>query len=356
MEPVVVMISERPFVVVMAGGSGTRFWPASTDARPKQLLALTEERTLLRMAVDRALLLAPPDQVLVVTSASLELPIRAQLPDLASQNILVEPVRRDTAAAISLAALTVLARAGADARMVVLTADHLIEPIEAFLTCIELALDTTKQQPQALVTFGVVPFFAATGYGYLEVEEEGAVRVVRRFVEKPDEPTARSYLETGQFWWNSGMFVWRVGTIVDQLISLLPNHVARLVPAIPKGPGALARAFQELASISIDKGVMEKAPMVLCVPARFSWSDVGSFPALVDHLPQDEHGNASRGRLVTLDGSHNVVWNEDPNELVAIVGLSNIVVVRAGNRTLIVPKDRAEDVKRLVGTLANTDR
>jgi mannose-1-phosphate guanylyltransferase len=345
-----------PFVVVMAGGSGTRFWPASTDAKPKQLLALTEERTLLRMSVDRALRMAPPDQVLVVTSATLELAVRQQLPDIASQNILVEPMRKDTAAAIALASLTVLARAGAEARMVVLTSDHLIDPVSSLIDCVNTALQATVEQPNALVTFGIVPFYPATAYGYLEVEGDGAARIVMSFVEKPDEATARTYVDGGNHLWNSGMFVWRTGTIVDQLIQHLPNHVARLVPAIPKGPLALSQAFQELASISIDKGVMEKATLVLCVPARFSWSDVGSFPALVDHLPQDAFGNASRGRVASLHSKDNVLWSDDPDELIAVIGMNNVVVVRAGKRTLVVAKDQAEQVKQLVASLEARDR
>jgi mannose-1-phosphate guanylyltransferase len=177
---------------------------------------------------------------------------------------------------------------------------------------------------------------------------------VLRFVEKPDAATAAGYLASGRFLWNSGMFVFGTDAMIDALRTSLPAHLDTLAPVVDDDlpPAAFAAAFAKLTKISIDKGVMEKHSPVLCVPARFTWSDVGSFPALAEHLPHDDKGNAHRGVLHTLDARDNVVWCEDASEEVAVVGVEGLVVVRAGKRTLVMPKSRAEDVKQLVEALA----
>jgi mannose-1-phosphate guanylyltransferase len=350
--------------VVMAGGAGTRFWPASTEAKPKQLLTLVGDRSLLQLAVDRARALVPGDRVLVVTNAALADACRAQLPELPADNVVAEPVRRDTAAAVALATALVGARTSSSsasasssgtARIAILTADHLISPVEQFADAVRVAVAATRSRPAAIVTFGVVPTHPATGYGYLEVDDGAGAhaRPVRRFVEKPDLPTATTYLQSGRFLWNSGMFVFAVAAMERALQAHLPAHLATLAPAVRPSStttlaAALAEAFPRLPKVSIDKGVMEKHDDVQCVPARFAWSDVGSFPALADHLPKDDAGNAVRGRVRVLDARDNVVWAEDADEEIAVVGLSDIVVVRAGRRTLVVPRARAEEVKRLV--------
>ncbi len=276
--------------------------------------------------------------------------MREQLPELPANNIVAEPFRRDTAAAIALAALIVDARTKGD-RVAVLTADHLIGPTNLFADAVTRA--AAAADDAAIITFGVVPSYPATGYGYLEVDtiDGDAVRNVTRFVEKPDVATATSYLASGRYLWNSGMFVFHTDAMLRALSQHLPEHVAMLAPAAMSGvvdDAALTQVFASLPKISIDKGVMEKHDDVRCVPARFSWSDVGSFPSLADHLPKDAHGNAHRGGVRTLDAHNNVTWCEDHHEEVAIIGVSDIVVVRAGMRTLVVPKARAEDVKKLV--------
>ncbi len=336
----------------MAGGAGTRFWPASTEDRPKQLLTLVGERSLLQMAVDRAAALVDVDRVVVVTSARLDAAVRAQLPELPTKNIIAEPERRDTAAAVALATAVVQARGGR--QVCVLTADHLIGPTDVFVGAVDAALAGSADHSDAIVTFGVVPTHPATGFGYLEVA--GVVgddaRPVLRFKEKPDVDTARAYLETGRFLWNSGMFVFDVFAMAKALDTHLPGHLQALRPVVDADgavdAAALAAAFAGLTRISIDKGVMEKHHAVWCVPARFSWSDVGSFPSLAEHLPQDAAGNAVRGQLSVKDAARNVVWCEDADEEVAIVGISDVVVVRVGKKTLVVPKARAEEVKALV--------
>jgi mannose-1-phosphate guanylyltransferase len=340
--------------VVMAGGAGTRFWPASTENKPKQLLTLVGDRSLLQLSVDRARALVPPDRILVITNAALAEACRAQLPELPADNIVAEPTRRDTAAAIALATALVGARSSSGARVAVLTADHLIAPVSLFAEAVRAAVAATRERPQAIVTFGVVPTYPATGYGYLEVDDAigDGDRAVVRFVEKPDATTATGYVASGRFLWNSGMFVFAVAAMARALDNHLPAHLPAVREAIDAAgrvdAPALAAAFARLTKISIDKSVMEKHDDVRCVPARFSWSDVGSFPALAEHLPRDAYDNAYRGQPRVLDARGNVLWSEDADEEIAVIGLSEVVVVRAGKRTLVVPRSRAEDVKKLV--------
>ena len=339
------------YCVVMAGGAGTRFWPASTEDVPKQLLTLVGDRSLLQLAVDRARRLVPVDRILIITSERLHAAVSQQLPELPPRNIVAEPERKDTAAAVALATLLVSARGGK--RAAILTSDHLISPVDDFAAAVVVACDACAADVDAVVTFGIVPTFPATGFGYLEVDSAAGndARAVLRFVEKPMLAVATEYVESGRFLWNSGMFVFDVDGMRRALSTHLPEHVRLLAPVVAGGnvtSSTLAAAFSGLTRISIDKGVMEKHSKVLCVPARFRWSDVGSFPALAEHLPQDDHNNATRGTLMKHDASNNVVWCADADEVVAIVGLSDIVVVRAGNRTLVVPRARAEDVKKLI--------
>ncbi len=355
------------FCVIMAGGAGTRFWPASTEQKPKQLLTLVGERSLLQSSVDRALALVPADRIVIVTNATLADAVREQLPELPHENVIGEPSRRDTAAAVALATLWVRKKGGK--HMAVLTADHLISPVSGFVDAVKAALTASTEDPErgvtplseirdpsAIVTFGIVPTYPATGYGYIEVTStaEDRAQPALRFVEKPDIKTASDYLTSGRFLWNSGMFVFGVDAMIGALAQHLPQHIELLAPVVEGGLkdlAAFAAAFEKLPKTSIDKGVMEKHRTVLCVPARFSWSDVGSFPALADHLPHDASGNAHRGVVHALEAKDNVIWCEDADEEVAVVGLEGVVVVRAGKRTLVMPRSRAEDVKKLVENL-----
>jgi mannose-1-phosphate guanylyltransferase len=340
--------------VVMAGGAGTRFWPASTETKPKQLLTLVGDRSLLQLSVDRARAVSPVERILVITNETLAAACRAQLPELPVDNVVAEPRRRDTAAAVALATTIVAARSSSAARIAVLTADHLISPVVSFTHAVRAAVAATRDRPRAIVTFGVVPTHPATGYGYLEVDDVAGddARPVRRFVEKPDVTAATAYVQSGRFLWNSGMFVFPVGAMERALEAHLPAHLTMLRPVVAAGgvvdTPALAEAFSQLTRVSIDKAVMEKHDDVFCVPARFAWSDVGSFPSLAEHLPRDDHGNAFRGRPRVLDARGNVLWAEDADEEIAVVGLSDVVVVRAGKRTLVVPRARAEEVKKLI--------
>ncbi len=346
--------------VIMAGGIGTRFWPLSTEDRPKQFLTLFGDRSLLQMSFDRVVGMVPPERILILTSESLVDMVKKHLPEVPSDNVIGEPMRRDTAAAVCLGASLCQRRFG-DPVILTVTADHLIEPVDLFH---RTALSAARQASRsgALYTFGIRPTYPSTAYGYLELgarvpcEDDIEHYELSSFKEKPDYPTARAYLESNRYCWNSGMFVWSVRSILDALNQHLPNHVDCISRAVdydrsPRWPAALRQAFEPLASISIDYGLMEKTRDVRCVAARFSWNDVGGWQALREFLPQDKHGNCYRGQLFTLDAHGNLVFCDDPEETVLFVGVEDLVAVRAGQRTLIAHKDRTEEIKRIIKSM-----
>ena len=350
-------------VVIMAGGVGTRFWPLSTRRRPKQFLSLLGGRSLLQQSFDRALLLAPPERILVLTSGEFLGLVQEQLPELPSRNVVGEPMRRDTAGAVTLGALLCRERFGSGV-MVVLTADHHIEPIGEFLRTLESAIRAARGT-RALYTIGISPSYAACAYGYLQrgllVGEDGGVRHYRLdyFREKPDVETAQEYVGSGEFCWNSGMFVWEVDTILEEVAAQLPRHLELLSPVagadgLPGWEEELRAAFAALPSLSIDYGVMEKADDVRMVEATFKWSDLGGWLALEEFLDTDGAGNRRRGRTAALGARGNLVFSEDPDELVALLGVRNLVVVRAGHRTLVAGREHAEEIKDLVHFLEET--
>jgi mannose-1-phosphate guanylyltransferase len=354
-------------VMIMAGGGGTRFWPVSTKQRPKQFLTLVGDESLLRASYERAASLVPAERILVLTNESFIAEVQAQLPELPAANIVGEPMRRDTAAAACLGALISRERFG-DAVVAVLAADHWISPIEEFQRSL-LAGARLASAHDTICTLGIRPAYPATGYGYIhagapQTDSVGvSSRPVIAFKEKPDAATAHEYLLSGTYWWNSGMFVWRVSTILAAIERFLPDHLASLERVV-KGAGdvagagpltaaarpQLAGAFKSLPSVSIDYGVMEKADNVTMVEATFVWSDVGGWPALAELL-DEQSGNMVRGRVIAVDAGENVVFCEDPEDLVGLVGVDGLIVVRAGHRTLVAGKSHAEDVKKLVNEL-----
>lgn len=347
----------------MAGGAGTRFWPLSTESRPKQFLSLFGQRSLLQLSHDRVAGLVPPERILVLTNQRFVPLVRQQLPELPQQNIIGEPMRRDTAAAVALAALLARHRFG-NPVMAVLTADHLIEPVELFQRTLISAARAAAADDGVLYTFGIQPTYPATGYGYLERGEavpgaggDGVSHyALARFQEKPPRELAEKYLTSGRFYWNSGMFVWQNAAILAELQRQLPGHLAALEPALAhdRGPGwaeALERAFEPLQKESIDFGVMEKAERVRCVASTFEWSDVGGWLALEPFLAHDEAGNAHRGGLRGHGAAGNITFCEDEQEVVALVGVRDLVVVRTGRTTLVTDKRNAEAVKALVAKL-----
>lgn len=344
-------------VVIMAGGTGTRFWPLSTEEIPKQFLTVFGDRSLLQKSYDRICDLVPPERVLILTNASFVSMVKEQLPQIPKENIIGEPMRRDTAAAVALAALLTKKRFGPSV-MATLTADHLISPVSEFQKSLLSAIKFAQRE-EILYTFGIEPTFPATGYGYLErgkqvADDDGIEHFeLTRFKEKPDAQTAAAYVASGRYYWNSGMFVWATDTILKALKNHLPNHIETIQQAVELDATggwekALYDAFSVLPKISIDFGVMEKAEKVFCVAGKFAWSDVGGWLSLGNCLEKDESGNACQCDVLSCDATNNIVFCQDSKEPILLVGVHDLVIARTKNGTLIAHKERTEDIKKLV--------
>lgn len=347
------------YVVIMAGGSGTRLWPLSRRGTPKQLLGLVGGRSLLQLAVERALGLVGADRVLVVTGADYAGLVAGQLPELDPANILGEPEGRDSLNAVAWPA-AVLYRRDPEAVIAQLTADQLIEPVEVFTASLRTAFEVAEAHHDALVTLGVVPTEPHTGYGYLHrgrpLPDFPEVCELAGFTEKPPAELAAEYLASGEYWWNAGLFVWRAATILEQLRLLLPQTYATVLE-LADHPERVADLFGTLVKISVDYAVMEPvsrgagSATVVAVPLPVEWSDVGGYASLAGVLGADDLGNAVEGRTVLLDSSDSVVVNADPGAVIGVVGAHGLVVVRTGTATLVVPTAMAERVKDLVAAV-----
>lgn len=344
------------YAVILAGGSGERFWPLSTSARPKQFLAVFGGKSLLRQAVDRLAGLVPPDRILVLTAAALLPATRRELPMLPRANLVGEPCRRDTAAAVATACGLVARRGGPSAIAAILTADQLMTDIPAFRRVLADAVTAAARSP-SIVTMGIEPDRPATGFGYIELGHRvrtgtcTAFAAARRYVEKPDLATARRYLRSGRYVWNAGMFVWRVSTMLDALASAAPAlaALARAVAAARSPARVLARAYPPLPKISVDYAVMEKASNILVARGSFGWDDVGSWTALDKHFPHDARGNVTRGPVTLLDSDGSVIVADGPRA--AVLGVRDLVVVTTRDAVLVAPKGRVADLKKLVAAL-----
>lgn len=340
------------YAVIMAGGRGERFWPLGRCGRPKQFLPLLSESSMLETTVMRLSPLFKAENILVVTSEKHVEATRKLLP-LPPDNILGEPEGRDTAPCIAYACGEILRRGGEDAVMAVMPADHAITPAAAFrkqlCDCAEFAASH-----DALLTIGIVPRHPATGYGYINAgrELEAGFREVVRFVEKPERPAAEKFIAGGNFWWNSGIFVWRTGAILEALREFTPELYAFATGYRDAAdPGAfLAEKFPTLNKISIDRGVMEKASNAAVSPAGFEWDDIGSWSALRDKLPADADGNAGSGRRVVLDCRGSLVISTE-DHLVGAIGLENMAVIHTHDATLICPLALDQQVKTLLGRI-----
>jgi mannose-1-phosphate guanylyltransferase len=351
----------------MAGGSGTRLWPLSRAGRPKQLLDVLSRgdggaHSLLAEAFERLRAVLPADRIWVCTAARYGEMVRAALPELRPDRLILEPVARDTANAVGLTAALV-ADVDPDAELAVVSADHVIRPVERFAATLETAFDALTVRPDSLVTLGITPTSPATGFGYIQRGAPTGVPGVAEaaaFREKPDRATAESYLASGDYLWNSGMFVWRAQTVLDALADHLPDTAAalrRIVAAAP-GPGrdaVLAEVFPALQKISVDYAVLEPAAAqpgrVLVADLDVDWLDVGSWPALAHTLDVDGAGNAVHGLTVVLDGSGNIVLSDDPGHVVALVGVRDSVVVHTADVTMVCPVSDAERVKQLLAAV-----
>jgi mannose-1-phosphate guanylyltransferase len=331
-------------VVVLAGGSGTRLWPASRRARPKQLIALTADGDPMVAAAVK--LGASLGDVLIVTGEGHVEGTRAAVPGV---EILAEPVGRNTAAAIGLAA-AVLAARDPNAVLLVLPADQHVTDKPAFAAALDAALAAVERD-DVIATIGITPTRPETGFGYLEVDAgTGTALPVKRFVEKPDAATAAQYLASGRYLWNAGIF----GASAKRILAELDTHLpatAKAVREIARDPQQARTMYPTLASISFDHAVMEKVDRVVTVPAQVGWDDVGSWAALPAIRGVDDTGNTTVGTALVIDGTGNVVASDDAT-LIATVGLSDVVVVKSGDAILVIRKDAAQDVRKVIDALS----
>lgn len=354
------------YPVIMAGGSGTRFWPLSRRDRPKQFLPLTGDHPLLAATVARLPPLARLDRTYVVCGPNHAALARRLVPGLPRANLLVEPCPRNTAPCVGLAAIHV-ARREATGVVAMLPADHHVGSPPAFRRALAAAARFAARG--AIATIGIRPSRPETGFGYLKMgarlagsgrgKARGAWRV-ERFVEKPDVVTAARYLAEGGYLWNSGVFVFRADVILEEIRRAMPvlgEQLAVIERSLgtPAYRGTLARVFPGAPSISIDYGVMEKSQRIVCVPAEFGWSDVGSFAALSGVRPADDLGNVAEGLALVIDGRNNVVLAQARRPL-ALIGLDDLVVVDSGDAVLVVKKERAQDVRKAVEELRRRGR
>jgi mannose-1-phosphate guanylyltransferase len=345
----------------MAGGSGTRFWPASRAARPKQFLPISGGAPMIAETWDRLDGLVPPERILIVTAESQADLVREALPDLAPENLLAEPAARNTAPCVALAAHE-LARRDPDSVMVVLPADHVIQPAEDFRASLAAGA-VEAAESGTLVTFGVRPDHPATGYGYIEAGEElrrvaeHPVHRVARFVEKPDLERAKEFLASGRFLWNAGIFVWTTRAFREAVRTHAPDLAAGCERI--EGGAALGDVYGTLPAEPVDVAILERADNVRTIPLEYSWKDVGTWAALPDLSEPNDGTNWSAltdgARLVAEDADGCVAYAEG-DELIALVGVKDLVVVRAGNATLVCPRERAQDVKRIVARLEEEGR
>jgi mannose-1-phosphate guanylyltransferase len=342
------------FAVIMAGGSGTRFWPLSRGLRPKQFLPLATKRSLIEETMERLKGVAAPRQTFVVCGSRHAALARGALKRLPAANVLVEPEARNTAPAIALATAHVASK-NPRGVLVVLPSDQHVADAPAFRAAIAEAVRMADEG--LIVTLGITPTRPETGYGYVKLggKLSGTARKVAAFVEKPDVATAKKYLRSGQYLWNAGIFVFRADTMLDAFAQLMPECTAPLT-LIQKSIGTsreravLTREFKRLPATSIDYGIAEKASNIAVVPASCGWSDVGSFNALADVRPKDENGNVVQGEhAILIDSSGSVVWGG--KRPIAVVGMKDIVVVDAGDSLLVVPKDKCQDVRKVIEAL-----
>lgn len=347
--------------LIMAGGRGERFWPRSRKNLPKQFLCLTEDgKSMIQLTVERIRSLVDIEDVYIATNQNYKKLVMEQLPELPEENILCEPVGKNTAPCIGLGAVHI-AKKYQDAVMMVLPSDHLIKHNKMFIKTLRDAIEIAEEDTN-LVTLGITPTYPETGYGYIKFDGE-AVRgngyAVEKFVEKPDYQVAREYLNSGEYLWNSGMFVWKVSSILDNMQKFMPDTMEglnRIKAAIgtEAQQDVLAKEFMEFESESVDYGIMEKADHIFIIPGAFGWDDVGSWNAVERIKQTNELGNTVTGNIITIDTKNCIIEGRD--KLIATVGLENLVIVDTEDATLICNKNNTGDIKKILENLRICNR
>lgn len=347
--------------LIMAGGKGERFWPRSRVTLPKQFLSLTDDgKTMIQLTVERISPIVALEDVYIATNKNYKELVKQQLPGLPEENILCEPIGRNTAPCIGLGAVHV-AKKYEDATMMVLPSDHLIKHNDIFADTLKSACDIAEQR-ENLVTVGITPNYPETGYGYIKYNKGSKLDggySVEKFVEKPDLETAKSYLADGSYLWNSGMFAWKISTILECFKKFMPSTFDGLMK-IKEAVGTadentvLEAEFPNLESQSVDYGIMEKADSIYSIPGNFGWDDVGSWLAVGRIKENDENGNVVNGNVITVNTKDCVI--EGAKKLIATVGLRDIVVVDTEDATLITTKENAGEIKQVLASLRETGK
>lgn len=347
------------YAVIMAGGSGTRFWPWSRKKTPKQLLKITGQDTMIKQTVNRITDKISSENIYVVTTACLADSIKAELSQIPAKNIISEPFGRNTAACIGLAATIILNR-DADAVMAVMTADHIIEPPDLFLKALQCA-EKLATETNALITFGIKPNEPSVNYGYIQRSEDMInlqdfqIYDVKCFTEKPDRATAEGFVQSGEYYWNSGIFVWSVSTILDNIKTLMPElsqGLERIGKSIdtPDESNIIYNEYEKFDNISIDYGVMEKASNVRIIEADFKWDDVGSWLAIERLNNSDQDNNTILSKHCGIDTHGNIIIG-DNEHLIATINVSDMIIVSTKDVTMVCNKNNAEDIKKLTDLL-----
>jgi mannose-1-phosphate guanylyltransferase len=350
----------KPAVLIMAGGRGERFWPASRIKTPKQILKVFGERSLLQMAYDRIIPLTEPDKIFIMTSTDIIDKVREQLPELPHDNIIAEPVGRNTAPCIGLVA-SLLHKKNKKRALVVLTADHFIKDQEGFRNTVQAGLELARDNDM-LITMGIKPTHPATRFGYVELGESGGElngikwHKVSRFTEKPDSEIAQLFFESGRFLWNSGMFIWRLETFMNSFEKHCPaqfsicSQIADNAESEPIDK-VMSELFPDIEPISIDYGLMEKSDNVITLEAEFDWHDLGSWSSLPEVLEVDESGNVKTGKTVAINTDNSIIYSD--NHLVTTFGISDLVVISANNAIFVCPRKDTDSVRQIVEKLKN---
>lgn len=359
-------------VLIMAGGSGTRFWPLSTNERPKQFLDLVSEKTMIRETVDRVVKLIPAEKIFISTNIFYLDIIKKELPEIPEKNIIFEPMARDTAACIGYASL-IIQKIYNDSVMAVLPSDHLIKKEKEFLESLEFAFE--KAEKDVIVTLGIKPSYPETGYGYIEYiknknsdkesDEKFEIYKVKSFREKPNKEIAEKYIEKGNYLWNSGMFIWKTEFILNEIKKYMESHklilekMEEMINKIDlnkfygkKLSDYIREEFEKFEKISIDFGVMEHTKSVLVIPVDIDWNDVGSFKSLEDVFPKDKNNNIIQSeKFEEIDSEGNIIINKEHNKIIATIGLEDIVIVNTENALLVCHKEKSQEIKKILGKI-----